>query len=513
MNLFAALHLFAHLYFVRKEAFGLGGMSKGMNKYIWIFLFLAVLIVCSLFPYTADDFTFGTEKGMELWKSGFRNYSGRYVGHTMVLLLTRYKLLRIMVMAAFFVGLDYMIVRISGCGQYASLLVIALMFAVPGSVFAESIAWTSGFCIYTTSITFFVLYLFLITCVFSDQNLSKRKRAVVSILFLVLGYLSAMIVEHVTIMQIVLGMGMAFWAWRKNANAKILYFFYPLGSVLGAITMFSNGCYAAAVAGTDFYRSVPTNIKALYERLCEQYFGLIGKQMILDNIVLMLFTALIVTILYFQKMEKWEKWGKGLRASVILLDFSVMYGLLTRINVSWSNVWRKSEGLGRHADGMVNAIFWLALFGFTVFICVEERKKARMIVALMGIACASACLVFVAPLSSRCLFAGYVLQIWYCMECLSLITWKQGLNRIIFGLSFLSAGLVLCMVFTIYNSLYREDKQRLEKVRQAVRENQEEVVITRFKYGDYLVGYSWDNWDTRYKQFYDIPLEIKIRYE
>lgn len=482
--------------------------SKFIDKWIWLFLFLAVLLLCSLFPYTRDDFLWGSEWGIEMLHSGFRNYSGRYFGNTIVLLLTRSGVLRTLVMTGFLVGLDYMIVKISGCKWHLSLVIMALLFTSPKIMLRECIVWTSGFCNYTTSVTMFILYIYLITVVFSDQNLTGRRHVVGSALLLVLGYLSAMIVEHVTIMQIVLGLGIACWAWIKKGKSKLLYFFYPLGSVLGAATMFSNGCYAAVAAGEDFYRSVPANITDLFDRMCNQYFAIIGKQMILDSIILELFAAVIITMLCFQKIGEWKErryvWG----ACVILIDFSALYGLLTRINTSWSEV----RGSGNYIDGLVNAVFWLALLSFTVLIDVEERKKARMLISLFGIACANASLLFVTPIRSRCFFVSYVLLIWYCSECISLFTLKQEVNVMTAGISCLAAGLVFYMNLNIYGTVYSQNKQRIALIRQAEKENLEEVVVPKLKYGDYVNGYNGDE-TTELKAFYGISPELHIRYE
>lgn len=205
-------------------------------------------------------------------------------------------------MTVFIVGMDYLIVKISNCKQYTALIIMALLFAAPKTIFRESVAWTAGFSNYTTSITLFILYIYLITCVFVNQSVSKYRFAVRAASLLLLGYLSAMVVEHVTIMQIILGIGIACYAWIKKDKSRIMCCFYPVGSILGAATMFSNGCYAAAAAGTDFYRNIPTGPEAVYDKMCLQYFDMLGKEMILDNIVLELFVAIVITVLCFQKI-------------------------------------------------------------------------------------------------------------------------------------------------------------------------------------------------------------------
>lgn len=55
-----------------------------------------------------------------------------------------------------------------------------------------------------------------------------------------------------------------------------------------------------------------------------------------------------------------------------------------------------------------------------------------------------------------------------------------------------------------------QDKQRLETIQQAIREKKTEIVLPRFKYEDYIIGY------TRTKDFLpfnDITSDLEISYE
>lgn len=55
-----------------------------------------------------------------------------------------------------------------------------------------------------------------------------------------------------------------------------------------------------------------------------------------------------------------------------------------------------------------------------------------------------------------------------------------------------------------------QDKQRLETIQQAIREKKTEIVLPRFKYEDYIIGY------TRIKDFLpfnDITSDLEISYE
>lgn len=482
---------------------------RDFKKYLfWVFLFLLILTLCWIFPYTGDDWAWGSSIGIDRWNSRFRNYSGRYVGNTIVLILTRFRFLRAVVMTMCLVGMSYMFVKISNCEYYIALIIIALQFAAPKEMLRQSIVWTAGFSNYVTSITLFITYIFLITCVFTDCN-KKHQLIIKSILLFLFGYLSAMIVEHITIMQIILGSGIVLAAWIKNKKGKGIYMLYVAGSVGGALTMFSNECYAAAATGTDGYRSIVTSISELFTKIGDNYFNIIGKQMLLDNVLLELSAAAIITILYIQKADEWKERRRILEGSIVLIDGAVLYGLITRINISWS----QKRVLGSYVDGFINFIFWLALLCFTLFIIIEENKKARMLMILSGIACACGSLLLVSPIGPRCFFASYVMLIWYCVECLSLIKITPARKDLTVKFSIILTSIILCMNFAIYSVICIQDKQQLEAIRQAERDGKAEVFIQVLQYEDYLhCARLNDIWEERYKLFYGISPDLKIKY-
>lgn len=464
-------------------------------------------MLCWIFPYTGDDWAWGSSIGIERWNTRFQNYSGRYVGNIIVLLLTRSRILRALIMASCITGISYMIIKISNCKNHMMILIIALIFSAPKALLRQSIVWTSGFSNYATSITLFILYVFLITYLFPNTKHLKGKTTIQSFFLLILGYLSAMIVEHITIMQIILSGCIAFWVWKKYYKPIFTYIAYFIGSVCGAITMFSNECYSSAVSGTDGYRSVATNIYDLCQKIHSNYFDIIGKQMILDNLILELFVSIIITLLFI-KMSNNN--SRILKITVILINFSVFYGLITRINSSWSGVYK----LGKYTDGCINIIFWISLLIFTVFIIENQYKKIKMIGVLLCIAFSSGSLLLVSPIGPRCFFACYILLIWYCMECISLITINHELTKIFLVSSTLLMSLILYMNFTIYGSIYKQDKLQLKTIRQAMVDGKTDITIPILPFEDYLHCARLNGiWEERYKLFYEIPLELKINYK
>ena len=65
-----------------------GRMNK-VKKWQWGLLFFVLCALCFLYPYTGDDWAWGSSIGIERLNTWFDNYSGRYFGNLIVLALTR----------------------------------------------------------------------------------------------------------------------------------------------------------------------------------------------------------------------------------------------------------------------------------------------------------------------------------------------------------------------------------------------------------------------------------------
>ena len=61
--------------------------------------FAVFALLVFLFPYSGDDWAWGSEIGIERLKNHFDNYNGRYAGNLLAMALTRSKLLDIIITA------------------------------------------------------------------------------------------------------------------------------------------------------------------------------------------------------------------------------------------------------------------------------------------------------------------------------------------------------------------------------------------------------------------------------
>mgnify|MGYP000063744456 FL=1 len=104
-----------------------GRMNK-VKKWQWGLLFFVLCALCFLYPYTGDDWAWGSSIGIERLNAWFDNYSGRYFGNLIVLALTRSNILKTIVMSACITLIVWMITKTNeGKWQMATLVTILIL--------------------------------------------------------------------------------------------------------------------------------------------------------------------------------------------------------------------------------------------------------------------------------------------------------------------------------------------------------------------------------------------------
>ena len=130
---------------------------KNIKKFRYIVTFIILIFLCWMFPYTGDDWAWGSSIGIERLNTWFDNYSGRYVGNLIVLALTRSNLLKTITMAFMLTGIIYFVEKLTR-EKWTFYLSILLMIFLPKAVFRQAIVWTSGFSNYVMSVFFTLIY-------------------------------------------------------------------------------------------------------------------------------------------------------------------------------------------------------------------------------------------------------------------------------------------------------------------------------------------------------------------
>lgn len=69
--------------------------SQNKNIITYLSIFILLFLLCLLFPYSGDDWAWGSQIGLNRLSNWFENYSGRYFGNLIVIALTRSNLLNV----------------------------------------------------------------------------------------------------------------------------------------------------------------------------------------------------------------------------------------------------------------------------------------------------------------------------------------------------------------------------------------------------------------------------------
>ena len=479
--------------------------KKQNTNYCYVVLFGIVFFLALLFPYSGDDWAWGSIYGIERLKQGFAGYNGRYFGNLIVLVLTRSNLLKALVMSSCITGIVVLLNELTEkqeCGMWFILLMFVFM---PVPLLAQAIVWTSGFSNYVTSIFFTLIYIYYVNDVHMKQP-KIQKKAIVP-LFL-LGLMNTLIMENITIFNVVFGlyvMGVTIYRYRRIYIQHLSYF---VGTVLGALLMFGNSAYLEIAKGNDGYRSFTQGMDAISKAVWN-YFYIISRNVLLCNYVLLCFLSSICICVWRVSKLKLSK-KKQIVGEISLLVI-VCYTATSVIN-RFSCVEPLKALL--YVQGLVTAMCVVALFAFVTVLPVEKEKKGTLLLILVCICCIVAPLLIVSPLGSRCFFSTYVMLIYFTLEMYSCID-KETKVQVTQFQKYMGAGVMVGVLFLFYifGTIYKNQNERVEKAQADAMSGKTTIEVQVIPYHHY----TWNSSpsidpfvEERFKEFYGINHKIRI---
>lgn len=120
-------------------------MSNSAKRRVTVYSvgFVFVFLLSLLFPYSGDDWAWGSQIGLDRLAAHFEAYNGRYVGNLIVLAMTRSNVLKALCMSLFIIAMLYMIEKIVG-NRTAPLIASAALLLMPTDMLRQSIVWDLG---------------------------------------------------------------------------------------------------------------------------------------------------------------------------------------------------------------------------------------------------------------------------------------------------------------------------------------------------------------------------------
>lgn len=490
--------------------------------YVFAGLGIAAMLYCA--PYFKDDWAWGSQIGLDRLQSFFAGYNGRYLGNLLVLLITRSKALKIIIMTAGVLALPALVSRIADKRLFLLFpLCLILLFVMPSDLFRQTIVWASGFSNYVPPVLITLIYILIIKNVLGDTAPQYKKGTALGVFLL--GLCGALFMEHVTLYNILLGF--VVWIFAK---IKFKRFFrehtaFLSGAIIGAALMFTNSSYGFISSGKDqyHYRSVAMG------GTLSRYFDTIGKNIeIISNnltecnaVLNIVLTVLVCIIIH--RLYKKEKVAKGRKISLsIAAGICVAYSVYCSVLTLWLKIGKTAIARNSIAYGWRFAFTLLFSFALLAFICLAVRDKNARIKQLFALVSAyafAAPLFVVTPLTARCFLPCYtMLMLLACLLFKQVFDGTENRKKAVrnTAATFAACLVALCVFYSsVFITVHSFTIKREAYVQAQIDAGQKQVLLPKYPAypGDYIRGSTpmdGSIWEERFKAFYGIDEEIDL---
>ncbi len=472
--------------------------------------FLLTAVLCWLFPYSGDDWAWGSEIGMERLHVWFDNYNGRYVGNLIEMAMTRSNHAKTLIMAFCLTGIIYLAERIikKKWAFYISCLALLLL---PRPILRQAIVWSAGYSNYVVSIFLTLIFIAFLYPIFEKD--APKDKLWHSLPLLGLGFASALIVEHMTIYNVVLAVGTILYTIVAHRKILLSHVSYLLGSAAGTAYMFSNQAYHSIANNQDEYRQVAQD--GIIGQSIQNYVQIIAKHLCLNNIWLNLAILIACILLFRQCIPLWNAKAQRITAKACLavLAFYNIWAFLSSSGIG-DNV--KREPL-LYAEAVLSILYLIACIVFSALVGIKKNCLWKMLFWNGSILCITAPLLFVNPIGERCFFATYILFILLLLELLHQLDAEQ-ITEILEGRSFrflciLGCTAGLAFYLNVYSSISQADRNRLAYIQKEVASGKTSAEIIHLPYESYIWGATpeYEPWFERYKLFHGLPKDLEIK--
>ncbi len=478
------------------------------ENYFAIVIILLLVVLSGFFMYVGDDWVWGTSIGIKRLSGFFKNYNGRYFSDILIIIISRVNLLRILLTVGVTFGIIYLIPKITGTKKISFPLIFLIILATPTAVFINSIAWASGFVNYVVSAFFVLVFLCLIRKI--ADSYWEMSGFWKNFGLLILGILSSLIVEHVTIYLVLLIIFLNIYSYFKYKKVSKSLIFYGLGVLSGAVLMFSNEAYLSVIRGDDAYRSSGVS-SSFIENIFNAYFYTIFKDFIFNNYVLNIF---IVLGLIMVSLKKENRDNRKISILTLFCFVYLIYTILKIINGNWNIIGKYTIYL----EGI-----WTILYCLSILLVILLAKnfnvsqKKKLVFILVSIVTIAAPLLVVKPVTPRCFFPTYIMLILFVVQFYEFCGIFENriykkMNSFIITLGFVYY--VFWLSICSYN--YLNNVRRNIYIKNQIAEGVTTVEIYRLPYEKYI-GCDYGSfpegnalWTDIFKEFYNIDSNVDI---
>lgn len=327
---------------------------------------------------------------------------------------------------------------------------------------------------------------------------------------------AALFVENLTLFNIFVSGFMIFIAIiKKKPNMSHMPFI--IGTVVGAIIMFTNSAYFNIAKNTDYYRTVSFSVIGMIRQAINNYFVIIYKDMAHNNVFLnIVICILFIFIVWKNQTTKGSNNAVVNRLSISLIYLNTSYAiytLLCAINPQWKVF--ISTRITTAFEGVFAMIYIFSIPVLIYFNVYDKARRNRMLLEFGGAIMLVLPLFIVTPIGSRNFIAPYVLMSIIACEAFDIVLYNinETTKRIALSSIRITVVLLLISLLSIYSNIYIAQKRQLAFINEQIDKGVKQVEIDELPYSEYTWNESpLDNesLQMRFKLFYNIDESITL---
>ena len=486
---------------------------------------LFYLWLASCVPYTHDDWDWGLSNGITQLLTASIN--SRYAGNFFVVVMTRSRILKTILM-----GVTCFLVPMGIAGIAARdipdnrqgyqlqyfLLANFLILTMGYETWRETYGWVSGFANYVISTVFLLMNLQKLLRFFEEEPKRETESFGKAVLWGCSGFLGQLFLENLALYMVVLVFFIGFLYYKKYRRIPKPVLAMAAGVVLGLGVMFSSSIYStlwqtgSAVGGVrQLSFRADSGLMENVKRIVLQTAGLVRrggeKQCFLSCTVLCL---LAYGLGKGTSGEK--KYTKALIAGNGCIG--LYFCAATVFGISYTDGSIVTALLGAAAN-----FLYFAVVTAEVFLVFREDKREMGKAALLWLSV----IVYLAPMVVTTVYGPrlyYVSNIFIILLICRLIRYMGldgGRKKHICLTTLAAVGVVVLALHAgvVYHAIDRCNEQRLALMEQAAAGGEQEVVLPKYPYEQYL----WmpdpisEEREGYYKAFYGLPQDMVLRFE
>lgn len=359
--------------------------NKGLLALVAL-MFLFSLFIAWNVPYTHDDWDWGREIGIENWLTG--RYNNRYVGTFFVIVMTRFPLVKTLVMALTMTVLPLLCTYLAldravpaRRAFYLYILSYFTVFAMPVITWRQTYGWVAGFSNFTMGSLFLLLLLAALKFALDGNG---RRPWCLGGLCLILGFAAQLCSENISVfLPIFLCVAMVLLKFWKRRDLRVVFLAALCGTVLGTLLMFFNPLYvnlATVGASPEQFRSLTVKLSDPILKTLETLFTIFfGETLptLYETHPMLVVVLSVGAWIELREKRKTAAWVLG----IPMVLCGAFFGYCAW-QMRWNFGWLPSSAALRTAVPILFTVLWLV----SVLISQEGHKWRVLALTLFALA-------------------------------------------------------------------------------------------------------------------------------